>query len=92
MNKFETWRKLTEPAPIIDERHNKFWYNKDMQLHRIDAPAIIWEVGGEQWLLNGILHRIDGPAITYSSGEKRWYINGNVFSEAAFNEQVRNMA
>jgi len=87
MNKFETWRKLKEPAPIIDERHNKFWYNKDMQLHRIDAPAIIWQVGGEQWYINGKLHRKDGPAIIWADRRQDWYINGKRLSEEEFNER-----
>jgi hypothetical protein len=50
-------------------------------LHREDGPAIEFEDGLKEWLVNGKLHRVDGPAIVSSDGRKEWYINGILHRE-----------
>ena len=69
---------MREEAPIltIDENGDKYWRNKEGELHRIDGPAIEYGDGTKEWHKNGKLHRIDGPAVEYSNGIKHWYQNG----------------
>ena len=67
--------------PEIDEDGNKFWYNEQGKLHRVDGPAIKWWNGDKEWYLNGQKHRLDGPAIEYSYGTKFWYLNNQLHRE-----------
>jgi hypothetical protein len=57
----------------------KSYYNKDLQLHRTDGPAVEYPDGTKRWYLNDKLHRTDGgPAVEYPDGTKRWYLNGKL--------------
>lgn len=47
----------------IDSFGNKFWYNNNGLLHRVDGPAVEYSDGTELWFMNGLRHRTDGPAI-----------------------------
>ena len=69
---------MREEAPIltIDENGDKYWRNKEGELHRIDGPAAEYSDGRKEWHKNGKLHRIDGPAIECSDGRKEWYQMG----------------
>jgi hypothetical protein len=69
---------MREEAPTItiNENGDKYWRNKDGELHRIDGPAVEYIEGSNQWYQNGILHRIDGPAIEWVNGDKFWYQMG----------------
>jgi len=79
MNKSEEemWSRLQEPAPEIDEYGDKYWRNKDGELHREnDMPAVIWKNGAKHWYTNGKCHRDnDMPAIIFADGDKEWWIN-----------------
>jgi len=86
MNKDETWRKLKEPAPEIDDNRGRRWFLHGF-LHREDGPAVIWANGSEFWYKNGDLHREDGPAVIWASGCKSWYLHDKKLSEAEFNER-----
>ncbi len=80
MNKEQqkTWQTLSEPAPIIDEFGNKFWYDSKGNFHRDnDNPAIEWVDGSKQWFINGLAHRNHGrPAVINANGDKAWWIHG----------------
>lgn len=51
------------------------WY-VNARLHKLDAPAIILEEGGQSWWFDGRLHREDGPAVTHDDGRMLWYHHG----------------
>ncbi|MFO0190305.1 MAG: hypothetical protein ACK54F_03545 [Planctomycetia bacterium] len=63
---------------IIGEYGNKWYYNKQGQLHRTDGPAIEWVDGNKSWYVNGQLHRPDGPAVEWDDGDKEWWVNGKL--------------
>ena len=65
-----------ESTFTIDENGDKFWRNKEGELHRIDGPAIEYGDGDKEWYKMGKLHRIDGHAVEWSSGRRDWYQNG----------------
>jgi hypothetical protein len=58
----------------IDEEGNRYWYNSEGKLHRDNGPAVEWNDGAKEWLINGERHRIDGPAYENNNGDKAWYI------------------
>ena len=70
--------------PEIDEDGNKFWYNEQGKLHRVDGPAIKWWNGDKAWWSHGKLHREDGPAVEHVDGSKFWYLNGKRYTEEEF--------
>ena len=70
--------------PEIDQDGNKFWYNEQGKLHRVDGPAIKWWNGDKAWWSHGNLHREDGPAIEYANGDKEWYLNDKQYTEEEF--------
>lgn len=53
----------------------KYW-KVDGYYHRLDGPAVEWEVGGKHWYENGLRHRTDGPAVEQADGSTYWYLNG----------------
>jgi hypothetical protein len=61
---------------VIDEFGNKFWYNKNNEMHREDGPAAEYFDGTKTWRIDGRLHREDGPALEAGNGNKHWYIHG----------------
>ena len=61
--------------------NHKIFKNSKDQHHREDGPAIIWESGDKEWLINGIRHREDGPALEHANGFKAWYLNGECHRE-----------
>ena len=70
--------------PEIDEDGNKFWYNEQGKLHRVDGPAIKWWNGDKAWWSHGKLHREDGPAVEWCNGDKEWYLNDKEYTEEEF--------
>ncbi len=62
----------------IDGFGNKFWKNKEGELHRLDAPAVEYANGEKSWYKNGLKHRLGGPAIEWPDGTKHWYKDGNL--------------
>lgn len=47
--------------------------------HRLGGPAIVWDDGSEEWIVNDELHRIDGPAevtCTADGNRNSWWIKG----------------
>ncbi len=60
----------------IDEFGNKYWKNKEGELHRLYGPAIEGADGRKEWYQNGKLHRLDGPAQEFNCGDKYWYNYG----------------
>ena len=65
-----------ESTLTIDIHGDKFWRNKDGELHRIDGPAVEYSDGDKSWYQDGKLHRINGPGIEYGDGDNHWYQNG----------------
>jgi hypothetical protein len=59
----------------IDPFGNKWWKNKQRELHRLDGPAVEYLSGRKEWWENGKLHREDGPAILYKDGGKSWFLD-----------------
>ena len=70
--------------PEIDEDGNKFWYNEQGKLHRVDGPAIKWWNGDKAWWSHGKLHREDGPAVEWCNGDKEWSLNDKEYTEEEF--------
>ena len=70
--------------PVIDLDGNKFWYNEQGKLHRVDGPAIKWWNGDKAWWSHGKLHREDGPAVEWCNGDKEWYLNDKEYTEEEF--------
>jgi len=75
---------------LINKNGDRYWFNKNRDLHRINGPAIEWSSGSKYWYRNDKLHRDNGPAIEWSSGHKEWWINGIKYTEEEFNS-VRNI-
>ena len=71
-----------------DSYGNKFWKNKDVQLHRINGPAVEYVNGTKEWFVNGRLHRTDGPAIEFADGSKLWSVNGQRLTEQEHRNRV----
>jgi hypothetical protein len=73
---------LDKPTEV-DEYGNKFWKNKEGQLHRRnDKPAVEYSDGTKHWYINGKIHREnDKPAVEHSDGKKAWYINGKFIKQ-----------
>jgi hypothetical protein len=65
-------------TPTTDEDGNKWYRNEQVQLHRIDGPAIEWADGNKAWFVNGQLHRPDGPAWEGANGGKEWWVTGRL--------------
>jgi hypothetical protein len=57
------------------DKYGEFWYDDDMQLHRDDGPAIIWDTFSCEYYQHGKLHRLDGPARHFRYVDE-WYIDG----------------
>jgi len=92
MNKYETWNKLKEPAPVVLEDGSNYWRNIEGVNHREFGPAVVDLNGYKAWYINGVRHREDGPAIIWADGHRQWYINGVEYIEEEFNEQIRNIS
>lgn len=61
----------------INSRGTKFYYKKGTKtVHRINGPAIEWDDGSIEYVVNGETHRLDGPAIIDADGFIAWCING----------------
>lgn len=73
----------------IDEKHNIKYYNRSLQLHREDGPAIIYVSGTKQWWQHGELHREDGPAVILANGYKFWYLDGIRYDRKSFNKAMK---
>lgn len=58
----------------IRSNGDKFWYNKQGKLHRLDGPAIEFANGDKEWWINGKRHREDGPAVIAGENEY-WFLN-----------------
>ena len=72
-------------------RHgNRYWLNKEGELHREDGPAFEGADGYKAWWLNNKRHREDGPAIESVNGNKWWYLNDKRLTEAEFNNRIKN--
>jgi len=75
----EWWKNgVRENDPVIDERGNKEWFNKEGRPHRDnDLPAVEYSNGTMAWYKNGLNHRDNGlPAVEYPGGNKLWYVDG----------------
>lgn len=57
---------------------NKYWYNDDGLLHRLDGPAVEVVAVYKAWYVNGKLHRLNGPAIEDADGSKEWWVNNKL--------------
>jgi len=47
----------------INKYGDRFWFNKNRNLHRLDGPATERNDGTKTWYKNGKKHRLDGPAV-----------------------------
>lgn len=63
---------------LTDKNETIYHYNKNMVLHRLDGPSIIYfNTIDKEWFVNGLRHREDGPAIIRNRGRrKEWFIKG----------------
>lgn len=50
------------------------YYNKKGLLHRVNAPASIWETGDFVWYNNGKRHRYYGPAVRWGCESYYWIL------------------
>jgi hypothetical protein len=67
---------------------DKFWKNKDGELHRTNGPAIEYANGGRSWYINGKRHRLDGQAIDRADGRREWYVNDKYYSKDSLMVQL----
>lgn len=81
MNKYETWNRLKEPAPVISPTGIRYWYNKYNQLHRENnLPAVIYPSGATDYYLNGEFYNPGGgPAVVDVDGTEWWYSESELF-------------
>ena len=74
-----------EDGPAIEgfnfDKYDKFYYDSDRQIHRVNGPAIERKNGTREWFINGKRHRENGPTVQYSNGYKAWYLNGKFHRE-----------
>ena len=61
--------------------NDKYYFNLNGEIHRVNKPAIEFSYGIKAWKENNFLHRLDGPA--YEKSDIFW-IKGNNFSAANF--------
>jgi hypothetical protein len=72
----------------------KYHYkDEDMKvLHREDGPAIEFNDGGREWMIDGKLHRTNGPAVIWVvKGEPdylEYWINGEMLTKEEFDDRV----
>lgn len=69
---------------LVDREGNQYWF-KNYQLHRENAPAIIFANGKKYWYKNDLLHREDGPAMEFWHGVNKWYIDGKELTQEQIN-------
>lgn len=80
------------PAVIYRDGETQWFINGNR--HRLDGGPVIEKPNGfKSWWVNGKRHRIDGPAVIYGSGtpQKFWYINDTMYTEADFNEKIKQL-
>ena len=78
-------RSSGKPAIITNDRR-EYWengvrsrieyINEEGRIHRVKAPAIVYDDGRKFWYQNGRIHRDGGPALEYPDGAKFWHQNG----------------
>jgi hypothetical protein len=59
----------------VIENGDKYYYDKNGDLHREDGPAVVFASGYKEWRIEGKLHRKYGPALVWATGDKEWYLN-----------------
>ena len=70
---------MARPFIKVDN-HSMAWYNENKKLHRVDAPAVMFENGDELWYYEGKRHREDGPAVKLY-GKVEYHIHGELHRE-----------
>lgn len=69
------------PSVITDATTGKplsVKWELDGQLHRLDGPAMEYEMGDRVWYFEGERHREDGPAAVHADGDEIWYRHGQI--------------
>lgn len=51
---------------------------------RLDGPAIIYQHGSKEWMVNSRMHRDDGPASINVCGRKEWWVNDKLVNETVY--------
>jgi hypothetical protein len=75
--------------PVIDAHGNQRWF-VNVELHRVDGPAVIYTDGDQSWWVNGKLHRTDGPAYTGADGTQQWFVNNRRhYSSKSYQEAAK---
>lgn len=72
----------------IDENGNRFWFNKEGELHRKDGPAIEMSDGSKEWYVNGERHRIDGPSVEWRDGNEVYWLDGKYYNKKEYREKA----
>lgn len=70
----EMWNVLSEPAPVIDEYGNMFWYKNGEQHRDNDLPAVIWADGTKIWYKDGKPFKDN---VGFDGGDDFWYTSSN---------------
>jgi hypothetical protein len=74
---------------IKTEYKNRIEYRDEKgNLHREDGPAVVWNNGDRDWIINGEYHREDGPAIECNNGDKWFFLNDVGYSEEQWRTEV----
>lgn len=70
------------------------WFSIDEQeylmylLKGYDIRVENWYIS---WRLNYKKHREDGPSVVWRGGYNEWWLNDNLYSEAEFNEAIKQL-
>jgi len=71
---------IKDKRQVRDDK-NALTFSDDLELHREDGPAVIYDDGGQEWWRHGQLHRDGEPAVTRSDGNMLWYVEGELHRE-----------
>lgn len=63
------------------EYRDRILYILNREIHRENAPAVVYTDGSMHWYKNDKRHRENGPAIIRNDGAMFWYKNGKLHRE-----------
>lgn len=58
--------RQVDGATLLIQDGTEYWFDKNGKFHRVDAPAIIWPDGEQEWYLHG--ERVD-PIVVFLAGK-----------------------
>ena len=92
---------MVDVSAVSVDTHGTFrHFDEDGELHRTNAPAVVYSDGTKVWYhhgvrrRDGVRHRDGGPALEYPDGTKLWMLSGVEYTEEQYQlemSRIRNL-